>query len=83
MYETNWYNKGSVISADGMLYCYEEKTGNLGLVKPAPEKFEVVSSFLIPFGTEQHWAHPVIKNKILYVRHGNALMAYSIAASNN
>jgi outer membrane protein assembly factor BamB len=83
MYETKWYNKGAIISADGMLYCYEEKTGNLALVRPAPEKFDVVSFFPIPFGTGMHWAHPVIQNKILYVRHGDALMAYSIGASTN
>jgi hypothetical protein len=79
MYETKWYNKGAIISADGMLYCYEEKTGNLAIVNPTPEKFDIVSSFKIPFGTGPHWAHPVIHDKILYVRHGDALMAYSIA----
>lgn len=83
MYDTKWYNKGAIISADGMLYCYEEKTGNFALVKPNPDKFEIVSSFKIPFGSGLHWAHPVIHNKILYVRHGDALMAYSIGASGN
>jgi outer membrane protein assembly factor BamB len=78
MYETKWFNKGAIISADGMLYCYEEKTGNLALVKPSPEKFDVVSSFKVPFGTGLHWAHPVIHDKILYVRHGDVLMAYSL-----
>jgi outer membrane protein assembly factor BamB len=78
MYETKWFNKGAIISADGMLYCYEEKTGNIALVKPVPEKFDVVSSFRVPYGTGPHWAHPVIHNKILYIRHGETLIAYSI-----
>ncbi len=77
-YETKWKNKGSIISADGMLYCYEEKTGNLALVPVNPEKFEISSSFKIPYGKGPYWSHPVIKNGILYVRHGTALMAYSI-----
>jgi outer membrane protein assembly factor BamB len=67
----------SVISADGMLYCYSER-GEMGLVKPDPEKFEAVSIFRITLGTDQHWAHPVIHDGVLYVRHGDALMAYSV-----
>ncbi|MEN8121765.1 MAG: PQQ-binding-like beta-propeller repeat protein [Bacteroidota bacterium] len=78
MYETEWKNKGSVISADGMLYCSEEKTGYIALVKVNPNKFKVISSFKIPKGTGPYWAHPVINNGLLYVRHGTALMVYDI-----
>jgi outer membrane protein assembly factor BamB len=78
MYETTWITKGPLISADGMLYCYEEKSGNIALVKPNPEKFEIVSSFKVPFGSGVHWSHPVISDGILYVRHMDALMAYNI-----
>ncbi|MFC2121261.1 PQQ-binding-like beta-propeller repeat protein [Bacteroidota bacterium] len=77
-YDKEWINKGSIISAEGMLYCYEEKTGYLALVKANPEKFDIISSFQIPLGTGPHWAHPVIKNGILYLRHENAIMAYDI-----
>ena len=68
---------GVSIVADGMLYCYTDK-GEMALVKPSPEKFDVVSKFPITKGTDQHWAHPVIYQGILYVRHGNSLMAYRI-----
>jgi len=78
MYEKKWKTKGSIIANDGMLYCYEEKTGYLALVKAIPESFSLVSSFRIPFGSGPFWAHPVIKNGILYVRHGDAIMAYNI-----
>lgn len=78
MYTTKWKNKGSIIYADGMLYCYEEKTGNIALVKPNPEKFELISSFRITKGTGPHWSHPVIKDGILYIRHMDALMAFKI-----
>jgi len=70
--------KGNIIYADGMLYCYTEK-GELALVKPDPTTFNIISVFKITKGTAQHWAHPVIKDGRLYVRHGNALMAYSIS----
>lgn len=71
-------NKGNIIFADGMLYCYSER-GDVALVKPDPQKFDVVSSFKIQQGSGQHWAHPVIKDGNLYVRHGDALMVYGIS----
>ncbi|MDD4822921.1 MAG: PQQ-binding-like beta-propeller repeat protein [Bacteroidales bacterium] len=68
---------GAIIADDGMLYCYTEK-GDMLLVKANPEKFEIVSRFKITKGTKDHWAHPVIYKGILYVRHGDSLMAYKI-----
>jgi len=49
-------------------------------VKATPEKFEIISSFKVPMGTGEHWAHPVILDGILYIRHGDTLMAYDIKA---
>ncbi|MHC1702652.1 MAG: PQQ-binding-like beta-propeller repeat protein [Tenuifilaceae bacterium] len=78
MYEKEWKTKGSIIANEGLLYCYEEKTGFLALVKANPQDFEIVSSFKAPLGKGPCWSHPAINNGILYVRHGNALMAYKI-----
>jgi hypothetical protein len=80
MYETDWENKGPIIYADGLMYCYDEKNGNLALVKPNPEKFDIVSSFVIDKGDGPHWGHPAISDGVLYVRHGHALMAFDIKA---
>ncbi len=77
-WETEWYNKGSVIFSDGMLYIYEEKGGNVALVEPSIEKLSVVSTFKVEDGTGPHWAHPAIYDGKLYIRHGNALLAYNI-----
>jgi outer membrane protein assembly factor BamB len=82
MYEEKWINKGSIITANGMLYCYEEKNGNFALVKATPEKFDIVSSFNIPQGKGPHWGHPSISDGRLYVRHGDALMVYDIGSEN-
>jgi len=68
---------GSVIYADEHLYCYAEN-GNVNLIKLSQPKMEVVSKFKIVNGTKEHFAHPVISNGVLYIRHGNALMAYEI-----
>ncbi len=72
--------KGSTIYADGMLYCYREKRGAVRLVKPGIDALPIVSSFNVPMGSDQHWAHPAISDGKLYIRHGNALMVYDINA---
>ena len=69
--------KGSIAYADGMFYGYGEK-GDVGLIKASPDDFRMISSFKITKGSKQHWAHPTIANGRLYIRHGNALMAYDI-----
>ncbi len=81
MYKAKWNgNKGSVIYADGMLYCYDENTGDVALVKASPGAFEIVSSFRVTQGSGQHWAHPAISDGWLFIRHGEALMAFDIKA---
>ncbi len=77
-YETEWFSKGSIVYADGHLYCYEEKRGHLALVKATPKAFDIVSSFKLPKGSGPHWAHPVIDDGVLYMRHGKELMAYKV-----
>ena len=77
-WEESWYNKGSIIYADGLMYIYEEKRGNIALVNPSPEKLDVISSFRITEGKGPHWSHLVINDGVLYVRHGEVLMAYRI-----
>ena len=72
---SNW--RGSVIFADNQLYCYSDN-GNVALIKLAGAKMELISNFKIEKGTLEHFAHPVIANGVLYIRHGNALMAYEI-----
>lgn len=67
----------NVISADGMLYVYSDK-GEMRLIKPNPAKYELISHFPVALGTGPHWAHPVIHKGVLYLRHGNTLMAYKL-----
>ena len=71
------FDKGNTIFADGRLYLYNER-GLLGLFKPEGPKMELVSSFKVTWGTKAHYAHPVICDGILYIRHGNSLLAYNI-----
>lgn len=69
---------GAILYSDGMFYCYSERDGEIALAKADSEKFEIISRFKVPLGTNEHWAHPVISGGKLYVRHGNALMVYQI-----
>jgi outer membrane protein assembly factor BamB len=78
LWAEKWYSKGSIISADGMLYLYEEKSGHIALVKPDPTKLNIVSEFQITKGEGPFWAHPVISKGKLYIRHGDMLMVYQI-----
>lgn len=76
-YSSKMLKVGNVIFANGLLYCYADD-GTVGLVEPKENDFNLISSFKVPFGEKQHWAHLVINNQKMYVRHGNSLMVYWI-----
>jgi outer membrane protein assembly factor BamB len=76
-FKSNELGKGVVIYADGLLYCYADN-GFMGILEIADTGFKLKSKFQILLGTEQHWAHPVIDKGVLYIRHGNTLMAYNV-----
>jgi len=71
--------QAQIITADGLLYLYDNARGNVILAKPVPEKgFEEISRFQITDGTNEHWCHPVIADKVLYIRRGDTLMAFDL-----
>jgi outer membrane protein assembly factor BamB len=74
----DFHNKGPIIAADGMLYCLDEKGGNMALVKADPKEFKVTSTFKVNVGTGPFWAHPSIYFGMLLLRHGDYLVAYHI-----
>ena len=78
MYDEKWNSKGQMVYADGMLYVYDEKNGNVGLVEPDPSGFKLISSFNVEKGTGPHWSHPYLYEGNMYLRHGDVLMVYRI-----
>jgi outer membrane protein assembly factor BamB len=68
---------GCVVMADDMLYCYSE-TGDMALVKPTPEKFDVVSSFKAFNGPKQ-FTNPLIANGQLILRYQNTIKVFDIS----
>ncbi len=79
LYSSKMLKPGNIIFADGLLYCYGTG-GKVGIVDPTTNDYNLISSFKVPYGEKYHWAHLVIHNKRLYVRHGTSLMVYDIAA---
>lgn len=79
LYSSEMLKPGNIIYADGLLYLYDQG-GIVAIVDPKTENYELISSFEVPYGSKQHWSHIVIHNKRLYVRHGESLMVYSLAA---
>ena len=80
MYEQEWNTKGQIISADGKLICYEEKRGNIALVKATPDGFEPLSEFIVEHGSGPHWSHPSLYQGRLYLRHGKSLLVYRMGS---
>jgi len=80
LFSTKDLAPANIIANDGLLYVYSE-SGKVSLVEPTTDGIKIISSFPVPFGANPHWAHSVIKDKKLYVRHGTSLMVYDIAAN--
>ncbi|WP_159516988.1 outer membrane protein assembly factor BamB family protein [Sunxiuqinia indica] len=68
---------GVIIMAADKFILYSDR-GQLALVNPSTEKLDLISETKVELGSAQHWAHPVVHNGILYVRHGKSLIAYKI-----
>jgi len=78
-YDDRSTGKGSLTWAEGLIYFLSER-GDVLLIRPNPEKFDVISRFTLPENGEgPTWAHPVVCGKRLYIRHGTFLYCYDIA----
>jgi outer membrane protein assembly factor BamB len=75
---------GSVIAAEGLLYCYDEDRAEVALVEATPKEFSLRSSFGLPESTAmkapsgRNWTPPVIANGTLFIRDQELLFAYDI-----
>jgi len=72
--------KCSVLYADGMLYCRDEK-GPITLVKATPKGYIQAGRFDQPRRSKaKAWPHPVIANGRLYIRDQDLLLCYDVRA---
>ena len=73
--------KGSVHYADGLLYGLTERDRTVLLIRPEPKQFVLVSSFELPNEAPGNsWAHPVVLNGRMYLRHAQYLYCYDVKA---
>ena len=76
--------KGCVTSADGMLYCIDEASGEVALVEASPKGWKEISRFKMnPQSSKRSargriWTHPVVSNGKLYVRDQDKLLCYDV-----
>ena len=71
--------KGSAHYADGLIYGLTENDRTVLLIKPEPKKFVILSQFELPNEAEgPSWAHPVVINGRLYLRHAEYLYCYDV-----
>jgi outer membrane protein assembly factor BamB len=82
MWQERRPGKGSIMYADGRLYCRNEgREGTVYLVDADPKKYEERGRFNQPDRTrEQAWAHPVVANGKLYIRDQDVLLCYDVKA---
>jgi outer membrane protein assembly factor BamB len=75
---------GSVIYADGNLYCLDQNNGTAALVEASPEAYNEISRFTLPQMSKLRkpsgkvWTHPVIANGYLYLRDQELLFCYKV-----
>lgn len=76
--------RGSLTCADGLLFCYGEKSGEVALIDPSPDALKLKSKFTIPRetklsrGSGRIFTHPVVANGHLYLRDQDLLFCYEI-----
>ncbi len=69
---------GTAIYADGRLYCLGER-GTVALVRPRPDRFDIVSRFRLVEGSYRDaWTPPVVLDGRLYLRYHDRLWCYDV-----
>ena len=69
--------KGSLVYADGRLYCFSER-GVVGLVEATPTGYVERGRFRIEAGSIETWTHPIVAGGRLYLRDQDTIYAYDV-----
>ena len=86
VWESKDLDKGSLVAADGRLYCYGQSKGTCVLVEASPKEWKESGRFEIPEKSQSPrrqgmiWAHPVVANGKLFLRDHELLFCYDVAA---
>ncbi len=71
--------KGSLVYADGNLYCLSEN-GVVGLVEATPTGYKENGRFRLPQNSLPTWTHPVVAGGRLYLRDQDTIYAFDVKA---
>ncbi len=81
-YQTKDLAMGSVLYANGRLYCLGQD-GIMALINPTVQGFEFCGRFqLAPQANGDAWTHPVIHGQRLYLRYHETLYCYDVKFQN-
>jgi hypothetical protein len=75
---------GVAISAEGLLFCYDEENGEVALVEANPNEFTLRSKFALPQKTKlqspsgKNWTPLTLSNGRLFVRDQELLFCYKV-----
>jgi outer membrane protein assembly factor BamB len=69
--------KGSLVYADGHLYCFSDN-GVVGLVEANPAAYREKGRFRIAQDSLPTWSHPVVAGGRLYLRDQDTIYAYDV-----
>jgi outer membrane protein assembly factor BamB len=69
--------KGSLVYADGHLYCFSEN-GVVGLVEATPQGYKEKGRFTIQQDSLPTWTHPIIAGGRLYLRDQDTIYSYDV-----
>jgi outer membrane protein assembly factor BamB len=78
-----WHGKAPVRGSAAVLYAdghlvFRYDRGMLALIEATPEKFRLKGTFQPVTGEGPAWAHPVVLDGKLYLRHGDLLACYDV-----
>lgn len=73
------FGKASLTEYGGIIIAYNQR-GQTGFIEPNQGDPELIGSYSIDHGTNEHFSYPVVEGGVLYIRHGDVLMAYNLEA---
>ncbi|QEL16977.1 PQQ-binding-like beta-propeller repeat protein [Limnoglobus roseus] len=84
IWQNSKFGKGAITYADGHFLCYEEKSGNLAVIKATDEGWKEDGQLTLPKrsktpkGQGAIWAHPVVAHGKLFLRDFDYLFCFDL-----
>jgi len=73
-------SRTAIIGTEAGLIGYDEVGKMIALIRIEGDKGRLAGSLPVDFGSKmkEHWGQPVLAGGVLYLRHGDALVAYDL-----